>query len=321
MTTPSHPKWGIVSTIKADAESILNFAAYHLDLGAHRLHLYLDAENPDVYPHLKAHPKIRVTTCDERYWKQHRTARPKMHQPRQTMNATHAYGRIQTDWIAHIDVDEFLWPHVAPQDQSRAITETLAALPADTDVLRMRPLEALAGHTDHYKAMVPSGAEREHEVRAIYPEFGVFLKGGFLSHTAGKLFARTGLTDIQYRIHNLFQHGEKNTREEEQAGLQICHRHATSWDDWQGSYRFRLERGSYRPGLGAGFPASLGGMNKHELLTMIEQEHGRDGLRRFFGEINAEVPDVYDALRLRGMIHHCPLDLAAKRRQHFPQFD
>ncbi|KII19227.1 glycosyltransferase family 2 protein [Phaeobacter sp. S60] len=321
MTTPSQPKWGLVSTTKADAKSILDFAAYHLDLGAHRLHLYLDAENPDVYPHLKAHPKIRVITCDDRYWKQHKAPRPKMHQPRQTMNATHAYERIQTDWIAHIDVDEFLWPHVAAADQSRAITETLAALPAETDVLRMRPLEALAGHADHYKAMVPSGGEREHEVRAIYPEFGVFLKGGFLSHTAGKLFARTGLPDIQYRIHNLFQHGEKNTRETEQEELQICHRHAASWDDWQGSYRFRLARGSYRPGLGAGFPARFGGLNKHELLTMIEQDHGIDGLRRFFGEINAELPEVYDALRLRGMIHYCPLDLAAKRRQHFPQFD
>ncbi|MFU1684167.1 hypothetical protein ACM258_17755 [Phaeobacter piscinae] len=54
---------------------------------------------------------------------------------------------------------------------------------------------------------------------------------------------------------------------------------------------------------------------------MIEQDYGIDGLRRFFGEINAELPEVYDALRLRGMIHHCPLDLATKRRQHFPQFD
>ncbi|MFU1684168.1 glycosyltransferase family 2 protein [Phaeobacter piscinae] len=179
MTTPSKPKWGLVSTIKADAKSILDFAAYHLDLGAHRLHLYLDAENPDVYPHLKAHPKIRVITCDDRYWKQHKAPRPKMHQPRQTMNATHAYERIQTDWVAHIDVDEFLWPHVAAHDQSRAITETLAALPAETDVLRMRPLEALAGHADHYKAMVPSGAEREHEVRAIYPNSAFFSKAAF----------------------------------------------------------------------------------------------------------------------------------------------
>ncbi|MFV1594421.1 glycosyltransferase family 2 protein [Phaeobacter sp. JH20_36] len=321
MSRPNDPKWGIVSTIKADAETILNFAAYHLDLGAHRLHLYLDAPNLEAYPHLKAHPKVRVTTCDDSHWSQRKKPRPKMHQARQTMNATHAYGRIQADWVAHIDVDEFLWPHISARGARPQIGEILAALPAETDVLRMRPLEALAGRVDMYKSMIASAADREQQVRAIYPEFGVFLKGGFLSHTAGKLFARTGLPDIQFRIHNLFQHGEKNTREQEQNALQICHRHAPSWEAWQDSYRFRLKQGSYRPGLAAGFSRNLGGLNTHDLLSMIEEEHGSEGLKRFFGEINAEAPDIYQRLQKRGMIHHCPLDLTAKRREHFPQFE
>ncbi|MFS4582731.1 glycosyltransferase family 2 protein [Phaeobacter sp. C3_T13_0] len=320
MTLQSPPKWGLVSTIKADAETILNFAAYHLDLGAHRLHLYLDTPNLDAYPHLKAHPKIRVATCDDSHWRQRKKQRPEMHQVRQTMNATHAYGRMQTDWIAHIDVDEFIWPNADASDQAQTIAGILASQPMEQDALRMRPVEALAGRPDVYKSMVLKDENREQKLRAIYPEFGAFLKGGFLSHTAGKLFARTGLPDIQFRIHNLFQHGEKSSREKEQNDLRICHRHAPSWDNWQATYRFRLAKGSYRPGLNAGFPRYLGGLSAHELLSMIEENHGLEGLRRFFEEINAGPPEIYKRLQDRDMIHHCPLDLETKRRQHFPQF-
>ena len=35
-------RWGIVSTIKASEREILDFAAYHLELGAHRLYLYIN---------------------------------------------------------------------------------------------------------------------------------------------------------------------------------------------------------------------------------------------------------------------------------------
>ena len=319
MTPEKRTTWGIVSTIKADARTVLTFAAYHLDLGAHRVHIYLDEPNDETFVHLKAHPKVRVTTCDDTYWRKRKRGRPAMHQVRQTMNATHAYRRIQTDWVAHIDADEFIWP--MPDAGAPRVADILTSLPSSTTTLRLRPLEALAGRQDHYKSMVPPGPEREDEVRAIYPEFGSFLKGGFLSHTAGKLFARTGLQDVQFRIHNLLRDGEKVPGEAITSSLQLCHRHATSWDHWQSTYRFRLERGSYRPGLSAGFPRAMGGLSAHELLSMVEEEHGQDGLRRFFSEINAEHPRVFSELQSRNMVHHCQLDLDAKRQRHFPQFD
>ncbi|MDG1183118.1 MAG: hypothetical protein P8N30_10455 [Tateyamaria sp.] len=56
--------WGLSATIRAPAPDILRFAAYHLEQGAHRLYLYIDAANPVAYAHLKAHPKVRVQICD-----------------------------------------------------------------------------------------------------------------------------------------------------------------------------------------------------------------------------------------------------------------
>ncbi|WP_138179481.1 glycosyltransferase family 2 protein, partial [Roseovarius indicus] len=138
----SLPTWGVVSTIKAPAADILNFAAHHLDLGAHRVHVYLDEDNPQARDHLSAHPKCRVTVTDDAYWSRRAKGRPGTHQPRQTANATHCYNRNpQVDWLAHIDVDEFLWP-AAP------IADQLAALPSETRSARVHPIEALAPDPD-----------------------------------------------------------------------------------------------------------------------------------------------------------------------------
>lgn len=103
-------RWGIVSTVKAPLEQILDFAAWHLDMGAHRLFLYLDDPDPEAISVLKAHPKIRVTACDASYWAK-KAQRPAKHQARQSLNARDAFNRnTQVDWLAHIDVDELLHP-------------------------------------------------------------------------------------------------------------------------------------------------------------------------------------------------------------------
>ena len=67
------------------------------------------------------------------------TKRPVKHQVRQTQNATFTYHRkAEVDWLAHIDVDEFLWP-------AEPLAPLLAALPADIPYARVRPIEALSG--------------------------------------------------------------------------------------------------------------------------------------------------------------------------------
>ena len=100
--------WGLSATIKAPAAEILRFVAYHLGQGAHRLYIYLDDDNPTAFAACKAHPKIRVTHCDDAHWRTlNNGRRPVKHQVRQAFNATHAYNRpAEVDWLIHIDVDE-----------------------------------------------------------------------------------------------------------------------------------------------------------------------------------------------------------------------
>lgn len=305
--------WGIVATIKAPARDILDFAAYHLDLGAHRLYLYLDAPNPEALASLKPHPRLRVITCDAAYWRKLGPRRPAKHQVRQSANATHAYGRrAEVDWLIHMDVDEFVWPD-AP------LADLLGALPPGTLCARIRPMEALAGAAGLFKGFIPPGPRREAIVERLYPTWGSHVKGGFLSHLAGKLFVRTGLGPLTVKIHNVFSGERMNPGETELDRVALCHCHAKSWEDWIAAFAYRHEKGAYRAELAPNRPRERGGMSLHEVLGLIESEQGEPGLRAFYDEICTASPGLCDRLAAEGLLRHCDLGLDAKRRKHFPE--
>lgn len=317
----SSPTWGVVSTIKAPAQDILNFAAYHLELGAHRVHIYLDADEPAARMALKAHPKARVTLCDAAYWRR-RKGRPDMHQPRQTANATHCYNRRpQVDWLAHIDVDEFLWP-------LQPLATQLAALPEGTRSARVHAIEALApdpadppaeGHL-WAKGHARRQKERRTQTNEIYPTYGDHLNGGFLSHVAGKVFVRTGLQGVSLRIHNAFFNREQDTDPPRLAATHLVHLHAQSWEHWQKVYRYRMREGSYREGLKpAPMPDGIT-LNMNALFSMLEAEGGEEALRAFYREVCTATPELRARLAAHGHLHDIRLDLDAKRRKHFPDF-
>jgi len=304
---------GLSATIKAPLAEIEAFAAHHLELGAHRLYLYLDDPDPDTQAALKAHPKIRVTACDATHWAKLTGKRPAKHQVRQTANATHAYGRrAEVDWLIHMDVDEFLWPE-AP------LPDLLGALPDAALCARVRPIEALAGGGTLFKGFIPNGPAREAIVDRLYPTYGRYLKGGFLSHVAGKLFLRTGLGALTVKIHNVFRGEEMNPGEVELHGVDLCHCHAQSWEEWIAAFRYRHEKGSYRAELGPSRPRARGGVTLHELFAEILAQEGEAGLRAFHEETCADTPRLRAALEAEGLLRVRDLDLAAKRRTHFPQ--
>ena len=289
--------WGIVSTIKAPAQDILRFAAYHLERGAHRLFLYLDAPS-DAEAVLAAHPKIRATLTDEIYWAKSKRGRPEMHQSRQFHNARHAYGRaLDVAWLAHIDVDEFL----APQSD---IGTTLARLPASCLCARVRPVEGLAGSADLFKAFHLDHKARRQAVARLYPTFGEYVRAGFLSHVAGKLLYRTGLEGLKVKIHNVLLDGEENPGEVHLRDIDLCHLHARDWPSWSAHFAYRHAKGSYRPELRGSGP-----MSAHDFFNALLAEEGDAGLRAFFDEVVAATPAHVEALRNEGLLRHHALDL------------
>jgi hypothetical protein len=309
--TPVAPTtWGLVATIRAPALQILRFAAYHLEQGAHRLYLYLDDDNPQAYNPLKDHPKIRVQTCDAAHWKRLGHHRPDRHQVRQSRNATHAHTRrTEVDWLIHMDVDEFLVPR-------QSLADSLAALGPDQTSARVRPMELLGGSATAFKGFIPPNKARQALVRAIYPQFGKHIRGGFLSHLAGKLFVRTGLPGLTVQIHNAFQGDVMLPDAVELTQVDLAHCHATSWQAWRGAYDYRLEKGSYRAELKPA--AAKGGLSLHDLFHQIEAEAGQAGLRRFYDEVIGDSPDLRARLDAHGLLRLVDLDLDTVTQKHFP---
>ncbi|MFK7938980.1 MAG: glycosyltransferase family 2 protein [Roseovarius sp.] len=317
----SDPTWGVVSTIKAPARDILSFAAHHLDLGAHRVIVYLDDDNPAAFKALKAHPKCRVIDCDDTYWKR-RKGRPEKHQARQTANATRCYRRGPgVDWLAHIDVDEFLWPQ-------SSLPAQLAMLSEDILSARIRPVEALAPDPANPpkpgQTWFKSYARKQHPRRAqtatIYPTYGQFLNGGFLSHVAGKIFVRTGTDKLSLRIHNAFVAGKMDENAAELSGTVLCHMHAATWEAFRAAFAFRLAQGSYRSELKPVPTADGAGVNMNALFSMIEDEGGESALSAFYDEVCTATPSLRAQLLAHNLLYDVALDLDAKRARHFPQF-
>lgn len=309
--------WGIVTTLKAPMRDVLTFAAWHLELGAHRLFIHLDAPDDATFAILKAHPRIRPLVTDHTYWTSIGKARPEKHQPRQTLNATRTYARrADVDWLCHCDVDEFLVPE-APVDH------ILAALPAECQVARVRPIEALAPVAPqddnwHFKTLVLDRHRRRALSAQVWPTFGPYLNGGFLSHVAGKIFVRTGLPSPAFRIHNFFSDGVENPGQVELPQIALAHMHAKSWPDWLAQYRYRHAQGSYRAELKPELPRDRGGMTMHEVFAAIEAESGEAGLRQFFDEVCAATPGQLDRLAQAGLLRQLALPFDNVREKHFP---
>ncbi|GAA6181009.1 MULTISPECIES: glycosyltransferase family 2 protein [unclassified Shimia] len=316
--TADSPTWGVVATIKAPSEDILNFVAYHLEQGAKHIWIYLDAPAPEAKVLLKAHPQVTPISTGENFWIKARGKRPFKHQIRQSHNVEHAYARARdVDWLLHIDVDEFL---MSPDS---AVTDHLANLPDSCVVARVRPAEALANEdgtteTLFYKSHIADKATRRQVVSEVYPTFGAHLRGGFLSHVAGKIFIRTGQSDLQIKIHNAFRGEHENPGQVELRGMSLLHQHTLGWEHWRKSFGYRHRKGSYRAELGSALPEAKGGMTLHALFDQLSQEP--DGLRQFYEEVCVASEDLRRKLATYGLLQQHALHLAEIRRKHFSDF-
>ena len=319
-------RWGIVSTIKAPAADILRFVAYHLDLGAARITICLDDDTPDAFDALNVHPNCVAIQTDRPYWLETCGYVPKKHQVRQMQNASRVYAEAtDLDWLAHIDVDEFLCPTDTP------VSDALDTIPPASPCARMSPCESLCTE-DHLgldpaitfcKARpkdAPANKAREAE---IYPTFGGMFKDGFISHTAGKLFVRTGRDKVQFGIHRAFDlkpDGSKlDLPDVALDQVELCHRHVESWEKWLRIMEFRLTRGSYREELGKNIDPASGRVSRHVMFKSLLASDETD-LRAFFEEVCLATPELLSRLEHHGLLRQYALELSRKVQKHFPDF-
>lgn len=294
--TPARPRWGLVCTTNAPMLDVARYVAHHLDLGAERICLYLDTPDPDVAALMVGQPKVSVTQCDAAYWAAIGKDRPDTHQVRQSHNATHALAQVDgaVDWLGHVDIDEYL---IGSGDVAKA----LGGVADDMAAVRLFPAEALAsptaGHLPRRFKLRCLGADLPPDaIHDIYPTFGSYLRGGFLSHTAGKVFARTGLGDARLKIHKLRFQGQDVTNIADLPDIYVGHLHAPDWDSFLEKLEFRKSMGSYR--LRPDEPAKSVG----RLLAWLNDEEGEDVLRVFFEEMCLDSAALRGRLKRHGLL-------------------
>lgn len=238
--------WGICSTVKAPTEQVLAFVAHHLDLGARRIWLYFDDPADPAADALTGIERVTVTRCDAAHWRSVCSRRPDKHQNRQTRNMQRTYAKTRLPWLAHIDVDEFLLP-------TRPIRDLLDALPPETILLPMAPWEALHDPTladdiftaRHFRAGMRGGMHSENR-RQVFGPLAPLLPLGVLSHAVGKCFFRTGIADLEPRLHGAFQHGERLPNGAFAPEIALLHFHAEDPARWKDRLQFRLTLGAYQ---------------------------------------------------------------------------
>lgn len=305
---PGRLRWGIVSTIRAPLRDIARFAAYHLDLGAGRITIYLDRPDPQVAEFFAPHRQVEIIQCDDGYWRNKPGKARSSHQLRQAFNASRSYRRSRLDWLAHIDVDEFVLTE-------RPLAGLLAQVPADAALARLRPAELLA-QPDPWQGPAQFKLTRRERglpksvLSEIYPEFGAYLPEGFLGYTGGKNIARTGLPDIRLGIHALWQNGAKVANGHPLSNVHVGHAHAPSWEVFQRHFAFRMAHGSYRKD-------AKDSMQLRDVLDVLTASEGQPGLRRFYDRVNAATPGLLDRLKAYDMLLTARLDLDDKVTRWF----
>lgn len=302
----AEPLWAVVATLRGPLTDIARFAAHHLGLGAAEIHLFLDDPCPQAAEFLAKNPRVTVTQCDAAHWA---GARPDAIHRRQMANAARAFRATACDWLAHIDVDEFILAD-AP------LASQLAALPRDIQLARLMPVEALApvdpNAAIHFKSPPASAGQPRAVLETLYPDYGLHLRNGLISHGEGKALMRTGLPGARPGIHTLLLPDRARPREARLTRARLGHCHIRDWADFRARLEQRLANGSYAS-------APRGGLSLAGLFDALLADQGEPGLRAFFDAVCTATPAHLAALAAHDMLITQALQLDAKVASVFGQ--
>lgn len=196
--TASLPTWSVVATVEEPPALVLTFVAWHLHLGAETIYLYCDNPDDPVVAMLAHLPQVRVTVCDPEHWLRVGKSRPRRHQVRQARNACDAYARSTSDWLIHIDADEYLWPQ-------QPVVQLLAAIEPESDAFVIQVAERVHLPDDPGETVFEGAFRRPFRKppkmgeRVFGPDYALSNRGLY-GHAHGKAFARTG-RNLSMSIH------------------------------------------------------------------------------------------------------------------------
>lgn len=285
--------WSVVTTCSEPLMLLEGFVAHHLSLGAERVFLFFDDEFDTTQLSLGVVPGVEVINCNGSYWAMRKNGKPHDHRRRQTYNAEFAARKLcRSDWIIHIDADEFLYPLAG-----KSIADLLTTIPDCIDAARVLPAERM--FVDEYVdgQMTFDGVFKLKPKRGqplgekLYGNLGHLFPNGFQGHEVGKSFKRVSNLDARFSIHFVRKDGE-NIPEHKfpQSEAVLLHFFPASYEDWKSKYARRIYNFAYFNGM----PDQA--KRRYSIYRQILEKDGEAGLRALFGELSIAPSNKISAL-------------------------
>ncbi|MEO0938181.1 MAG: glycosyltransferase family 2 protein [Pseudomonadota bacterium] len=190
--------WGLVMTAREPAALVEVNVRWHLATGAAAVHVFLDDPTDPARAVLEAIPGCTVTCCDAAHWESLHGAkgRPASQMRRQTLNANKALALAATDWLFHIDADEFIWQDgdFAKELADHHDPQIEVNLPVLERIFPDGPQQTL------FDGAFRATSEVE-DPEAAFGPFAAMMKRGQYSHGAGKSGVRA-TTALSLGVHN-----------------------------------------------------------------------------------------------------------------------
>ncbi|MBE3637653.1 glycosyltransferase family 2 protein [Mangrovicoccus algicola] len=294
--SPSAPaSWATVSTTINPSPEIHAFIDFHLAAGASHVFIYLDRPDHDFPGARGPDPRVTVIRCDDAYWAATSwKTRPERFQHRQDQNATDAYQRCGQGWLAHIDIDEFLFSEVPLKRLLRNLPQEVLSVRAEPWELLL-PLDPRLPVT-YFRGRVGLTEQERGLHQRAFPRFWEDVPTGFLSHIDGKVIVRTGVPDLVFGVHRARVNGGEKLKPRLMRRLMLAHCPNRDRETFAVKARYRMYHGGYRP---------FGDLRKQKIFDMLERQleaKGEDGMREVFDEFTTTRTEMLIRLEEHGLL-------------------
>lgn len=309
MDTRSLPSWSIVATCLESKRAVEQFVSHHLSLDVREIFLFFDNPTDSMAERLSEVPRLHVVKCDDIYWQRRSGGRPTDHRQRQCYNANYADRSLNSaEWLAHIDIDEYLYPRGA-----RSIAGMLAEIPPDMEAARVLPAEHLFDAFPEAGSLKSDGLfklkpqSRSKFAARLFGELAPLFPSGFVGHEVGKSFKRAAASKGRFNIHFIRSEG-RNTPHlvVPQSECVLLHAFPNSYEDFRRKFERRITSERYL--------ASLPEKARAPFLSYRAERdaHGDEGTKRFFSETCVVDDQTCDWMKEQDLI--LELDLQFDRK-------
>lgn len=290
-------EWGVCCTAKAPLDQILAFVAWHRHIGAAHIWVHLDDADTAKAEVINSLAFATAVLCDDAYWAT-RGSRPKQQERRQSYNFRRIYEQTDLPVLAHVDVDEYLYPN-------RPIAQILDDWDKVDPFMRVAPVEALHDPTlpndiftaRQFRRAFARGTSRRQK-EAVLGEYVPLLPQNMLSHRVGKSLFRTGVEGLIPRLHagSMGKHA-KPLQVAVNPEILVLHFHAQDRAEWLAALPHRVTHGAYR---------------FNEPLAAYLGDASSDEIDAFYEATQCASPALVAALRDQSLLVEADLQLTDK---------